>query len=143
MMRQSVSLITLGVSDYARATSFYGALGWTSALEIEETAFFPANGVVVVLWAREKLAEDSGIVDDGARWSGIALAHNVASREEVDELIERARRAGGTITREPAETFYGGYAGVFRDLDGHAWEVAHNPGFGLAPDGSVVLPERG
>ena len=142
-MRQSVSLITLGVSDYARAKSFYGALGWTPALEIEETAFFPANGVVVVLWAREKLAEDSGIVDDGARWSGIALAHNVASREEVDELIERARRAGGTITREPAETFYGGYAGVFRDLDGHAWEVAHNPGFGLAPDGSVVLPERG
>ena len=141
-MRQSVSLITLGVSDYARAKSFYGALGWTPTLEIEETAFFQANGVVVVLWAREKLAEDSGIADDGARWSGIALAHNVASREEVDGLIERARSAGGTITREPAETFYGGYAGVFRDLDGHAWEVAHNPGFGLAPDGSVILPER-
>ena len=141
-MRQSVSMITLGVSDYERAKSFYGALGWVPALEIEETTFYQANGVIVVLWAREKLAEDSGIEDDGARWSGIALAHNVTSREEVDGLMERARRAGGTITREPAETFYGGYAGVFRDLDGHAWEVAHNPAFGLAPDGSVVLPER-
>ena len=141
-MRQSVSLITLGVSDYARAKSFYLALGWAPTLETEETAFFQANRVVVVLWAREKLAEDSGIADDGARWSGIALAHNVASREEVDGLIERARSAGGTITREPAETFYGGYAGVFRDLDGHAWEIAHNPGFGLAPDGSVILPAR-
>jgi predicted lactoylglutathione lyase len=141
-MRSSVSLITLGVSDYSRAMSFYAALGWAPALEIEETAFFQANGVVVVIWAREKLAEDSGIVDDGARWSGIALAHNVASRAEVDGVIEQARAAGGAITREPAETFYGGYAGVFRDPDGHTWEVAHNPGFGLAADGSVVLPER-
>ena len=141
-MKQSVSLITLGVSDYERAKSFYAALGWSPGLEIEETAFFQANAVVLVLWAREQLAADSGIADDGARWSGITLAHNVASAEEVDAVIERARKAGGTITREPSETFYGGYAGVFRDLDGHAWEVAHNPGFGLAADGSVVLPAR-
>jgi predicted lactoylglutathione lyase len=138
-VKQSVSLVTLGVSDYERAKSFYAALGWSPALEIEETAFFQANGVVVVLWAREKLAADSGITDDGSRWSGIALAHNVASREEVADVIELARRNGGTVTREPSETFYGGYAGVFRDLDGHAWEVAHNPGFGLSSDGSVVL----
>jgi predicted lactoylglutathione lyase len=138
-MNQSVSLITLGVADYDRAKSFYEALGWSTSLEIEETAFFQANGVVLVLWARDKLAADSGIEDDGARWSGIALAHNVASRAEVVDVIEQARRNGGTVTREPAETFYGGYAGVFRDLDGHAWEIAHNPGFGLAGDGSVVL----
>ena len=138
-MKQSVSLITLGVSDYERAKSFYEALGWSVTLEIEETAFFQANGVVLVLWAREKLAADSGIADEGARWSGIALAHNVSSRQEVDEVIEEARRNGATVTREPSETFYGGYAGVFRDLDGHAWEVAHNPGFGLASDGSVIL----
>jgi predicted lactoylglutathione lyase len=138
-MNQSVSLITLGVSDYNRAKSFYEALGWSTSLEIEETAFFQANGVVLVLWARDKLAADSGIEDDGARWSGIALAHNVASRAEVVDVIEQARRNGGTVTREPAETFYGGYAGVFRDLEGHAWEIAHNPGFGLADDGSVVL----
>ena len=141
-MKQSVSLITLGVSDYERAKSFYEALGWTTTREIEETAFFQANGVVLVLWGREKLAQDHGIPDDGASWSGIALAHNVGSREEVDDVIEQARRHGATITREPAETFYGGYAGAFRDLDGHVWEVAHNPGFGLADDGSVILPER-
>jgi predicted lactoylglutathione lyase len=138
-MQQAVSLITLGVSDYGRAKSFYEALGWSVALDIEETAFFEANGVVLVLWSREKLAEDSGIADDGATWSGIALAHNVGSREEVDEIVEQALANGATVTREPAETFYGGYAGVFRDLDGHAWEIAHNPGFGLADDGSVIL----
>jgi predicted lactoylglutathione lyase len=138
-MKQSVSLITLGVSDYERAKAFYEALGWSIALDVEETAFFQANCIVLVLWGREKLAADSGIEDDGGRWGGIALAHNVASREEVDELVEQARVNGATVTREPAETFYGGYAGVFRDLDGHAWEIAHNPGFGLAADGSIVL----
>jgi predicted lactoylglutathione lyase len=139
-MKQSISLITLGVADYERATTFYAALGWSPALEIEETAFFQANGVVLVLWDRAKLAADTGVDDDGARWSGIALAHNVEARVDVDRLIEEARRAGATVTREPSETFYGGYAGVFRDPDGHAWEVACNPGFPLAPDGSVLLP---
>jgi predicted lactoylglutathione lyase len=138
-MKQSLSLITLGVSDYERAKEFYNALGWSTTLEIQETAFFEANGVVVVLWAREKLAADTGVADDGARWSAITLAHNVGSRQEVDRVIEEARRSGGTITREPSETFYGGYAGVFRDLDGHAWEIAHNPGFGLKEDGSIIL----
>jgi predicted lactoylglutathione lyase len=142
-MNQSISLVTLGVADYEAATSFYRALGWEPALEIQETAFFQANGVVLVLWAREKLASDSGLVDEGASWGGIALAHNVASPEEVDELIELARRHGAAISRPPSATFYGGYAGVFRDLDGHAWEVAFNPGFGLRPDGSIVLRAEG
>jgi uncharacterized glyoxalase superfamily protein PhnB len=93
-----------------------------------------------VLWARDKLAADTGISDDGARWGGIVLAHNVGSREEVHEVIEQARSNGAEITREPLETFYGGYAGAFLDLDGHPWEVAHNPGFGLDDDGNVVLP---
>ena len=138
-MKQSVALITLGVSDYERAKSFYRALGWMPSLEIEETVFFQANGVCLVLWAREKLANDMGIADDGVSWSGLALAHNVASREEVDDIVEQARRNSATVTREPSDTFYGGYAGVFRDPDGHAWEIAHNPGFGLTPDGSVIL----
>jgi predicted lactoylglutathione lyase len=140
-MQQSVSLVTLGVADYERAKAFYEALGWTVALDIDETAFLQANGVVLVLWGREKLAEDMGIPDDGASWGGIALAHNVGSREEVDEIIEQARAAGAAVTRAPSETFYGGYAGAFRDLDGHAWEIAHNPGFGLEPDGSVILSD--
>jgi predicted lactoylglutathione lyase len=139
-VRQSVSLVTLGVSDYGRAKAFYEALGWSVTWEAEETAFFQANGVVLVLWCRAKLAADIGIADEAAVWGGIALAHNVGSRDEVHEVVELARRSGAEVTREPAETFYGGYAGVFRDLDGHAWEIAHNPGFGLQDDGSVTLP---
>jgi uncharacterized glyoxalase superfamily protein PhnB len=139
-VKQSISLVTLGVADYPRAKAFYEALGWVVTLEAQETAFFQANGVVLTLWGREKLAADTGVEDSGASWSGITLAHNVGSREEVDAVIEAAGENGAEIAREPAETFYGGYAGVFRDLDGHAWEVAHNPGFGLNADGSVVLP---
>jgi uncharacterized protein len=140
-MKQSVSLVTLGVADYRRAKAFYEGLGWSVAMDVEDTAFFQANGVILVLWAREKLAADMGIPDTGATWGGVALAHNVGSRDEVDELVRRAHALGAVIAREPADTFYGGYAGCFRDLDGHAWEVAHNPGFGLTADGSVVLPE--
>ena len=139
-MQQSISLVTLGVADHDRASGFYSAMGWSAALEVQETTFFQANGVILVLWAREKLAPDTGISDTGADWSGITLAHNVGSREEVHDVIELARKNGAKIAREPAETFYGGYAGVFRDLDGHAWEIAHNPGFGLGDDGSVSLP---
>jgi catechol 2,3-dioxygenase-like lactoylglutathione lyase family enzyme len=141
-MKQSISLITLGVSDYARAKAFYEAIGWSAAMDVDDTAFFQANGVVLVLWGRDKLAADMGIADDGARWGGVALAHNVASNEEVDRIIGEARANGAEITRQPSRTFYGGYAGAFRDPDGHLWEVAHNPGFGLTDDGSVILPER-
>lgn len=139
-MEPRLSLVTLGVSDYARAKAFYEALGWSPALDVEATAFFQANGCILVLWARDKLAEDIGVSDEGARWGGMALAHNVGSRREVEEVIAQARANGAEITREPSETFYGGYAGVFRDLDGHPWEVAHNPGFGLDDAGNVVLP---
>jgi uncharacterized protein len=141
MMKQSVALITLGVADVDRATDFYGALGWSPALEVDETVFFQANGVVLVLWGREKLADDMGIDDSSEGWGGMALAHNVGSAREVEEIVEQARRAGAVVTREPAKTFYGGYAGGFRDLDGHAWEIAHNPGFPLLADGSVVIGE--
>ena len=136
-MKQSISLITLGVADVARATAFYRALGWSPAREIEETVFLQANGVVLVLWSRAKLAADMGIEDVDPGWGGIALAHNVGSREEVEAITEQAREVGAIVTREPGETFYGGYAAGFRDLDGHVWEIAHNPGFGLLPDGSV------
>jgi predicted lactoylglutathione lyase len=139
-MEQRVTLVTLGVSDYLRAKAFYEALGWSPALEVDETAFYQGNGIILALWGREKLGPELGIPDDGARFGGIALAHNVRSREEVHEVIEQARENGAAITREPEVTFYGGYAGAFRDLDGHAWEIAHNPGFGLDDDGNIVLP---
>src|SRR5690348_5444497 len=137
-MKQSISLVTLGVADVERAAAFYRALGWSPAWEVEETVFFQANGVVLVLWGRDKLAADMGIEDSGEPWGGIALAHNVGSRDEVDTITRQARGAGATVTREPAETFYGGYAAAFRDPDGHVWEIAHNPGFPLLADGSVV-----
>src|SRR4051794_41865451 len=113
-MKQSVSLITLGVADYARAKAFYEAVGWSPAMDVEETAFFVANGVVLVLWARDKLAADMGVEDDGARWGGIALAHNVGSDAEVDQVVAEARANGAAICRAPAPTFYGGDPGGVR-----------------------------
>lgn len=138
-MEQRLSLITLGVADVAAAKDFYERLGWTVGMYIEDTAFFQAGGMIVSLWSRQKLAEDSGVTDGGG-WGGVALAHNVRSPEEVDRVIEEARAAGARISREPGATFYGGYAGVFVDPDGHPWEVAHNEGFPLAEDGSISLP---
>ena len=142
-MEQRVSLITLGVADVVRARAFYEALGWVGQ-EVQETVFFQAGGLVVTLWSREKVAADCGMDD---RWAGgfggIALAHNVRSPAEVDRLVGKARAAGATVTRPPDQTFYGGYAGVFTDPDGHAWEIAHNPGFALAEDGTLTLPDFG
>ncbi|OBB86514.1 glyoxalase [Mycobacterium colombiense] len=140
-MEQRLSLITLGVADLDRAHHFYECLGWRGQ-RVQETVFFQAGGLAVSLWAREKLSADLGITDQGDDgFGGLALAHNVRSRAEVDEILAMAEDSGATITRAAAETFYGGYAGAFRDLDGHAWEVAHNPGFALAEDGAITVPD--
>ena len=138
-MQQRVSLITLGVADVAASRAFYERLGWQVAMDVEETVFFSLDRTVLTLWGRDKLAADSGVEDPGG-WGGVTLAHNVRSDEEVDRVIGEARAAGARIAREPASTFYGGYAGVFLDPDGHPWEVAHNPGFPLDDDGAIVLP---
>jgi predicted lactoylglutathione lyase len=138
-MEQRVSLITLGVADTGRARAFYEALGWTVTEQPDdETVFFQAGGMIVGLWNRAKLAEDSTVSDSGG-WGGITPAHNVRSPEEVDGVLEEARAAGATIGREGGKTFYGGYSGIFIDPDGHAWEIAHNPGFTLDDDGAVRL----
>jgi predicted lactoylglutathione lyase len=140
-MDQRISLITLGVDDLKRSRAFYEALGW-SGQEVQETVFFQTGGLAVVLWGREKLAADCGLQPrDAGGFDGIALAHNVRSNEDVDELVATAERLGATVTRQPETTFYGGYAGIFLDPDGHAWEIAHNPGFTLTGDGSLVLPD--
>jgi predicted lactoylglutathione lyase len=140
-MEQRVSLITLGVKDVTRARLFYEQLGWHGH-EVEDTVFFQANGQALVLWARDKLAADSRVDDTRAcAFSGIALAHNVRSTEEVDRVVELAASAGATVTRAPCTTFYGGYAGCFRDPDGHVWEIAFNPGFPLDDAGNLTLPD--
>jgi catechol 2,3-dioxygenase-like lactoylglutathione lyase family enzyme len=143
-VEQRISLITLGVGDVGRARTFYGRLGWHGQ-EVEETVFFQAGGMALVLWARGKLAADAGIGADGGvgGFGGIVLAHNVRSPAEVDTLLAEAADAGAEITQPARATFYGGYAGHFRDPDGHLWEVAHNPGFALGPDGSIILPDFG
>ena len=142
-MEQRISLVTLGVTDLARARAFYERLGWRGQ-EVQETVFLQAGGLALVLWGREELARDCGVEDDGpGRFDGVALAHNVRSEREVDELIAAARTAGATVTRAPQRTPYGGYAGVFCDPDGHAWEIAHNPGFPLAANGSLTVPDLG
>lgn len=145
-MEQRITLITLGVSDLARAKAFYEALGWRGQ-EVEETVFFQAGGSGFVLWAREKLAADCGLEPGGkvpaGGFGGIALAHNVRSDAEADALLAAAERAGGTVTRPAAVNAVGFYSGAFVDPDGHAWEVAHNPGFPLAKDGSVTIPDFG
>ena len=139
-MEQRVSLVTLGVTDLARAKAFYEALGWTSgAAPADEVVFFQCGGMILALWGRGELEEDSAVEDTGG-WGGMALAHNVRSPEEVDAVIEEARAAGGRIARAGAPTEWGGYSGVFVDPDGHPWEVAHNPHWTIADDGSVKLP---
>ncbi|GAA1481100.1 VOC family protein [Gordonia sinesedis] len=142
-MEQRISLITLGVADLDRSRAFYDALGWRGQ-ETERTVFYQAGGLGVVLWGQDSLADDAGVParsDGGFR--GTALAQNVRTREEVDAIIDAAAAAGAQIPRPPADTFYGGYAGYFTDPDGHVWEIAWNPGFPIADDGSITIPDLG
>ena len=136
-MEQRVSLVTLGVSDLARAKRFYEALGWVTGTDPAlDVVFFQAGGMVLALWDRASLAEDSAVEDPGG-WGGITLAHNVRSPEEVDRVLAEAEAAGATIPRRGGQTSWGGYSGVFVDPDGHPWEVAHNPSWTIAEDGSI------
>jgi catechol 2,3-dioxygenase-like lactoylglutathione lyase family enzyme len=141
-MEQRLSLVTLGVSDVARAQAFYEALGWHLDRgvddETDHIVFFQAGGLVLALWDRGKLERDSG-ADDTGGWGGVTLAHNVRSPEEVDAVLAEAQEAGATIARLGAATFWGGYSGVFIDPDGHPWEVAHNPNWTVHPDGRTTI----
>ena len=138
-MEQRLSLITLGVADIARAREFYGALGWREDGDPSlDVAFFQAPGMVIALWGRAQLAEDSGVPDSGG-WGGVTLAYNTRSEEEVDAVLREASEAGASIPRWGATTFWGGYSGMFVDPDGHPWEVAFNPRWTVAEDGSTHL----
>ena len=139
-MKQRISLITLGTPDLQRSRRFYEDMGWeTGASPDDDVVFFQAGDMVLALWDRARLAEDSCVEDTGG-WGGVTPALNLGSPAEVDQVIKEARAAGATIGREPAETFWGGYSGVFIDPAGHPWEIAHNPGFPIDPDGRVRIP---
>jgi uncharacterized protein len=139
-MEQRLSLVTLGVGDLERARAFYEALGWKTGAEVaDDVAFYQLPGIVLALWGRDQLAEDS-VAEDSGGWGGITIAYDTRSPEEVDEVIEQARAAGATIAREPAERPWGGYSAIMVDPEGHAWEVAHNPRWTIDADGATRLP---
>jgi catechol 2,3-dioxygenase-like lactoylglutathione lyase family enzyme len=140
-----VSLLTLGVSDLERATAFYrDGLGWPkSEVGGDEVAFFKTGGAVIALFPRASFAADAGLgVDDveHGRFARLSLAHNVAEEGQVDSVLAEAAKAGATIVKEAQEIFFGRH-GFFADPDGFLWEVAWNPSFSMAADGSIELPD--
>jgi catechol 2,3-dioxygenase-like lactoylglutathione lyase family enzyme len=141
-MEARVSLITLGVADLARARAFYEQLGFkaSSAGGGDGVVFFQLGGLALSLFPRENLASDAKQSAEGSGFRGITLAHNVRTREEVAQVIGEAIAAGGRLVKASEEAFWGGQSGYFADPDGHLWEVAWNPFFPLAEDGSLTLP---
>lgn len=139
-MEQRFTILTLGTRNLAASTSFFRRLGWTSSGEYENVAFFQCGGVALALYPRADLARDAGIAPEGEGFGGFAIAYNTRSKQEVDEVLAEIEAAGGKVVKAAAEAFWGGYSGYFRDLDGHVWEVAWNPGFPLDAKGAVKLP---
>lgn len=133
-MRPRISMITLAVSDLNRAIRFYEqGLGFPRMASPPEVAFFTLNGSWLGLYGRDALAEDANLSPQGEGFAGFALAHNVNSESEVDEVMDQAIAAGATLVKKPQQVFWGGYSGYFKDPDGHLWEVAHNPFFWVGP----------
>ena len=141
MSSAHISIVSLGVDNLKRATDFYRALGWTlSAPSNESISFLEGGNVVLGLYGRSALAEDAEVEDKPTGFSGVALAVNLPSEADVDAFFGRAIAAGARECKSPQKVFWGGYSGYFADLDGHLWEVAHNPFFPLDKDGKVTLP---
>ncbi len=135
-----ITLVTLGVDDVARSVAFYEALGWPVAQRNDDhIAFMGGEGLVLALWNRAEMSADGGEGDLPAGSGSVALAVNFASVDEVDAFYAKARQAGADPVKPPAEVFWGGYSGNFRDLDGHLWEVAHNPFWRLDDEGNIYL----
>jgi uncharacterized protein len=141
-MEQRISLITLGVADLQRSRAFYERLGWQrSVRSVDGVAFFQAGGIAFALYPRSDLARDAGLSPEGQGFPAFALAYNARSRVDVDAVLAEAQAAGATILKPAQEAFWGGYSGYFADPDGFPWEVAWNPSFPIAADGSIRLPE--
>ena len=136
-----LTLVTLGVADVARATSFYEALGWRkSSASQDEVSFFQLGGLALSVFGRQSLADDATVSSEGSGFSGISLAINLESEAEVDRVAAEWVSSGGTMVKQPERVFWGGYSGYVKDPDSHLWELAYNPGFPLSADGSVQLP---
>jgi catechol 2,3-dioxygenase-like lactoylglutathione lyase family enzyme len=139
-MEQRISVVTLGVQDLARSRRFYvDGLGWKPAFENKEIIFFQTGGMVFALFLRDGLAADFQSDPKEFGKSAMALGYNVRSQQEVDPLMARAAAAGAAILKPARRASWGGYSGYFADPDGFAWEVAWNPAWLLAPDGSVTF----
>ena len=137
-----ISLVTLGVEDVALSTAFYERLGWAkSSASQEAVTFIQLKGTVLGLFSRAALAEDAHVENTPKGFSGVTLAHNVASERGVDAVYKFAISCGATPVKAPEKVFWGGYSGYFADPDGHLWEVAYNPFFPLDAQGHIVLPE--
>ena len=142
-MEQRLSMVTLGVADLARARRFYEeGLGWRRANKHDEVVFYQAGGMVLGLFGRDALAKDAQVPSDGSGFRGIALTYNARDRAEVDAVLAEVEAAGARIVKPAHDAFWGGYSGYFADPDGHLWEVAWNPDWELAADGSIRLPRR-
>ena len=127
-MEQRVSIVTLGVKDLNRGREFYERLGWRRSMaNNEDIVFFQAGGMALALYPRKELAKDANVPGDGSGFSGMTLAYNTRSKEEVDRILAEAKAAGAELLKPAAEAFWGGYSGYFQDPDGHLWEVAWNP----------------
>ena len=140
-MEPRITVLTLGVSDLERSLAFYrdglglpteGIIG--QEFEYGAAAFFPLqNGLTLAIWPRTSIARDAGVSPQPQSATEFTLGHNVRSREDVDAVMEQARRAGAHVVKAAGDTFWGGYAGYFQDPDGHLWEIVWNP--------QVVIPE--
>jgi uncharacterized protein len=140
-MEQRISLVTLGVADLDQSRKFYERLGWRRSMANSEgIVFFQAGGMALALYPRTELAKDANIVPDGQGFGGITLAYNARSRDEVDMVLAEAQSAGARLLKPAEEAFWGGYSGYFSDPDGFPWEIAWNPSFPIAEDGSIQLP---
>lgn len=143
MFPKSISLITLGVSDLARARAFYEALGWEAAEAPEGVVFIQLAGQVLALFGIDDLAADMKAESAGLGKGAITLARNFTTEAEVDAAFDLALSAGATVLKRPEKVFWGGYSGYFADPDGHVWEVAMNPFWPLGEEGTLTLPRNG
>src|SRR4051794_37757254 len=142
-MEQRLSVVTLGVADLDRSRRFYeDGLGWRRGNDHEEVVFFQTGAMILALYSRDRLAEDAKVADDGHGFDGVALAYCTRTRDEVDAVLDEAVAAGAKVLKPAQDAFWGGYSGYFADPDGHAWEVAWNPDWTIADDGSVSFASR-